>query len=367
MAAAVFGEIDQFDLDDDQAKSMWEEWCERMDQFLIANGLDKTQERDKPRCKAIFLSRVGSKCYSLIRTLCHPNKPDTKTLEQLQQLVKDHLSPAPIVIAERYVFYNRRQTADESVAEFLKALRKLAETCNFGDFRNDALRDIFVIGLRDRETQKKLLSEQDLTLENALNKAQAAERTRLHVDNMAGEVHKVQLSGKKNKSFRHKEPTSSKACFTCGQVGHFKAQCPKNREQHKPVNQSKHKYKKNKVHKVDQTQSQLPCSSSEAESDEDYDRQLCAVRVSKVSQLARVPQYLVQMKVNDQPLELEIDTGASVSIISHKEFKKLNLGNLVTCHIELSTITGEKLSVVGKCNVSVEYCNQYFDNLCLAV
>ena len=163
MAAAIYCDIDQFDLDDEQAATLWEEWCERLEQHFIANGLDKTKTEDKPKCKAIFLSRVGRKCYSLLRTLCHPEKPSTKTLGQLQTLVKEHLSPAPIVIAERFVFFNRRQTADESVADFLNALRRLAETCSFEGFRDQALRDMFVIGLRDRETQGKLLKEANLT------------------------------------------------------------------------------------------------------------------------------------------------------------------------------------------------------------
>ena len=94
MAAAIYCDIYQFDLDDDQARTLWSEWCERLDQFYISNGLDKAKEADKAKCKAIFLSRVGRKCYILIRTLCHPDKPDTKTLVQLRTLVREHLSPA---------------------------------------------------------------------------------------------------------------------------------------------------------------------------------------------------------------------------------------------------------------------------------
>lgn len=178
MATAIFCDIDAFDLSDDCAKTLWEEWCERLDQFFIVNGLDKTNGTDKDKCRAIFLSRVGSKTYSLIRTLCHPDKPHDKTLDALQKLVKDHLSPEPIVIAERFVFLNRRQTTGETAAEFLNSLRKLAETCDFGTFRDQALRDMFVIGMNDHDTQQRLLGEKNLTLENAFNQAQNAERTK---------------------------------------------------------------------------------------------------------------------------------------------------------------------------------------------
>lgn len=353
--ASLLCEIDQFDLEGDQAKNLWEEWCERLEQFFIANSISTTDDAD--RCKAIFLAKVGGKCYSLIRTLCHPDKPNTKSLVDLQKLVKNHLAPPPIVIAERYVFYNRRQTSGESVAEFQNSLRKLAESCDFGEFRPQALRDMFVIGLRDHEVQKKLLSEANLTLEDAFAKAQAAERTRKHVDDMVGEVNKVQISAPRYKNTRVNDAKTSRACFLCGEEGHFKAQCPKR------ANKSKYQYKKQKVKHVQA--GKVDASDSETE----YDHaQLHAIRtIGKVSDTVNVPQYLVEVWLNHQPVKMEVDTGASVSIISRKQFERLGLGKLVPTETCLSTITGEELKVLGKCEVSVSYKEQTYDKLQLHV
>ena len=370
MAAAIYCDIDQFDLDDEQAATLWEEWCERLEQHFIANGLDKTKTQDKPKCKAIFLSRVGRKCYSLLRTLCHPEKPSTKTLGQLQTLVKEHLSPAPIVIAERFVFFNRRQTADESVADFLNALRRLAETCSFEGFRDQALRDMFVIGLRDRETQGKLLKEANLTLTDAFNTAQGNERTKKHVDMMTGEVHKLHISGKKSKDTRSsKDSRSSRACFLCGKEGHFKADCPElgstSRQGGNPK-KGKHKYKKQKVHKVDTQQCQ---ANSSSESEDDYEGQLHAVRVSKIGESKRVglPPFMVQMTVNDTPLELELDTGAAVSVVSEQQFKALGIEKLEASEVGLTTITGEPIRVLGECKVDVRYHGALYNDMPLIV
>ena len=60
MSIAIFCDIDAFDLRDDCAKILWEEWCVRLDQFFIVIGLDKTNGTGKDKCRAISLSRVGS-------------------------------------------------------------------------------------------------------------------------------------------------------------------------------------------------------------------------------------------------------------------------------------------------------------------
>ena len=57
-----------------------------------------------------------------------------KTYQELVELVRQHLSPKPIVIAERYNFYNRIQRAGKSVAQYIAELRKLSEHCEFGAF-----------------------------------------------------------------------------------------------------------------------------------------------------------------------------------------------------------------------------------------
>ena len=77
--------------------------------------------------------------------------------------------------AERYKFYQRCQENTQNVADYLAALRKCAEYCNFGDFLHQALRDFFVCGLNSSAIQKRLLAESDLTLKRALEIARFME------------------------------------------------------------------------------------------------------------------------------------------------------------------------------------------------
>ena len=49
--------------------------------------------------------------------------------------------------------------SDETVSQFVSRLRGLASTCNFGTFLPRALRDQFVVGCCNSESQHKLLQE----------------------------------------------------------------------------------------------------------------------------------------------------------------------------------------------------------------
>lgn len=375
--AAVYGSISEFNLELDDARTSWEEYCERMSQYFIANGLKV--EESAAQCKAIFLSSVGAETYSLMKTLCLPAKPENKSLAALQKLVKDHLSPAPIIIAERYVFYNRKQQPNESAAEFLKELRRLAGTCEFHEYyRNDVIRDMFVIGLRDREVQKKLLSKKDLTLDNAFQTAQASDRAKSQVEVMSAEVHRMSVStnykhkSKVGDSYYRSQPqnktrSASRPCFVCGALDHWKAQCPqlgqnKGKSSHKRTGQ---RYKKNHINRVNDN-----ADSSESEDSDSFTNvvRLGRVDTQGVKSVRKVPEIMIEVTVNGCSLQMELDTGASVSLISHELYQKLELNTeLKHTDIVLNTITGQRLDVIGKCKVQVEYKTQRYNNLILYV
>uniref|UniRef100_A0AAV2LPS5 CARD domain-containing protein n=1 Tax=Knipowitschia caucasica TaxID=637954 RepID=A0AAV2LPS5_KNICA len=112
---------------------------------------------------------MGAKTYNLLRSLIAPAKPADKTIEEITRTLKNHLNPAPLVIAERFRFHKRNQAKTETVSEYIADLRRLAEHCQFGEGLSDALRDRFVCGLHNESTQKRLLTEERLTLRRAVD------------------------------------------------------------------------------------------------------------------------------------------------------------------------------------------------------
>ena len=122
-----------------------------------------------------LLSLIGGKTYALLRDLLTPEKPATKSLQEIVTTLQQHLSPKPLEIAERFGFYKRNQREGETVLTYVADLKELAAHCNFGANLNEALRDRLVCGLRNVQIQKRLLSEAKLKYSKALEIAVAME------------------------------------------------------------------------------------------------------------------------------------------------------------------------------------------------
>ena len=59
-------------------------------------------------------------------------------------------------------------------------------------------------------------------------------------------------------------------------------------------------------------------------------------------------------------MEFQLDTGASLTVVTHKDFEGNTKGAvpLQKCHRHLQTYTGEIVVVLGDCNVKVIYGKQ---------
>ena len=172
-----------------QPESEWiDSYLERLQLYLTANNFPDERK------VAALLTLVGSTAYEVLRSLLAPALPQTKTYDELVQVLRDHYAPKPMVIAERFHFHRRNQQSGESIAEYIAELQKLALHCEFGDYLNQALRDRLVCGLLHNSIQKRLLAEADLTLApRALTLAQGMEAASKNTQSLKS---KRQLSGR---------------------------------------------------------------------------------------------------------------------------------------------------------------------------
>ena len=161
MARSTFGQLQEFQPESETIAA----YLERASLYFQANSIAEEKQ------VAVFLSVIGAKNYSLLRSLTAQDK----SYEDLVSALTTHFQPKPIVIAERFHFYRRNQAVGESLAQYIAELRRLATHCAFGEQLNDALRDRLVCGLRSESIQKRLLTEDNLTFAKAYDLAQGME------------------------------------------------------------------------------------------------------------------------------------------------------------------------------------------------
>ena len=169
----------------DPAVESVDDYKERFDFYCTAVGVCQD------RLKVLFLSRVGREVFSKVKTLASPRPLIELDLPQIVDLMKEHNKKDTIEIAERFKFFKRVQEEQETLANYLAELRKLAKNCNFGNYLDTALRDQLVCGLRDCKTQRELLCIPNLTLATA----EAASRETQQLNPTVGATHQLSHHG----------------------------------------------------------------------------------------------------------------------------------------------------------------------------
>ena len=81
----------------------------------------------------VLLTVIGAGTYDTLRSVLAPAAPRDKMLDALIEVLKGPYNPKPLVIGERFRFYQRYQRTDESTADFIADLCRLSITCDFGE------------------------------------------------------------------------------------------------------------------------------------------------------------------------------------------------------------------------------------------
>ena len=301
--------------------------------------------------KEAFLAVVGPKTYGVIKDLVSPEKPTDKSLDELISVLERHLSPQPLVIAERFQFHNRVQGENEDVGAFTLALRKLSSTCDFGSFLDQALRDRFVCGLKDHSIQKKLLSEpKELTFSRAAEIAQGMEAAAKKARDLHGGHAPSGAQAHEEVHHMDKEKGSKKTgpCFRCGGENHQAANCKFKNAVCFKCNLKGHVAKKCRTKQTEKAGKKPRNAPTKQGMYELY----------SVSNTKKNP-YEVKMKLNGKEVVMQLDTGAATTVITKKTYDE----NFAHEHLESSEVTltgfsGTPIPVVGTMKVRARYQDQ---------
>ena len=320
MASQVHGSVGPFD----SSQEDWRSYTERLEQYFAANDVAGAGKQ-----RAILLSSCGASTYQLIRNLVAPDQPKGRSFYELVKLVQDHHQPPPSAIVQRFNFHSRSRRQGETVSAFVAELRKLSEYCQFGDTLSDMLRDRLVCVINDQKLQRRLLAEPTLTYDKAFALAQALETA----DKSAKELEKVSVvhfmqphSRQQGAPARHKR--QDQACYRCGGTNHSSATCRFRdsdclhcgKKGHiakvcrSRADNSKSSQRGRRPHKQPQPK---PTHHVDEELPEDPVYTLFHVPATRPSPM------VVTMQLNQAPLGMAVDTGATASLISEHTYKSL--------------------------------------------
>ena len=147
----------------------WPEWKQRFERFRVAAKLNK--ESEDVQISSLVYS-MGPEAEHIMKTILSDK---SSKYDDVIKEFDDHFVPKKNIIFERARFRNRVQNSGENVETFERSLYELAEHCNFGNAKDDNIRDSIVIGLLDKQVSQQLQMESSLTLTNAIEKARHAE------------------------------------------------------------------------------------------------------------------------------------------------------------------------------------------------
>ena len=123
MAAGYTPSSGPFDPD----KEVIDNYFARLESWFIVNEIDDDKK------KHVLVSEVGVTAYAVLHDLAFPNAVTDKTYDEMKALLKSHYKPTNTAMAERLKLHARKQKPDESIQDYIIALKKLAVNCNFGN------------------------------------------------------------------------------------------------------------------------------------------------------------------------------------------------------------------------------------------
>lgn len=336
------------------------DYLERFERWLDANEIVDGKKAN------VFLSVLGPTEYRLLKSLVEPRKCVELTYPELTEAMSAHFKPKPILIAERFRFYRRVQNTGEPLADFINDLKKLASSCEFGQFLDDALRDRFVVGLAEEAYHRRLLTEKDLTFKKACDIALGLELAHKDTKELSGhserqKVHKVQDSKhakftpktqsryKGNVKTKYTSDKPRKPCYRCGWD-------TRDQSDSRFINEKCHSCgKTGHVQRVCRGAKRTGKAHNVSEEEEDGELEIVELFTMYTAEEKKNGIY-VRMELAGKPVSMQLDTGASVTILPEKVHREsLEQFPLQPAAVRLSSYTGNRIPVLGKIQVPVKY------------
>ncbi|UYV62676.1 hypothetical protein LAZ67_2001524, partial [Cordylochernes scorpioides] len=321
-------------------------YLERFESYCIANDIVKIVKK-----KATFFSLCGRETYNIIRTLTSPKNPLETEWEEIVAGIKKYFDPTPNIIVQRFKFAKRLQMPNETISEFITALKKIAEKCEFPDVE-DRLRDALVCGILSEEIQSMLLMNSMLTFKVAQEMALAHEAAVRNVAEIKDgkPQEEINVMGRAVKVRRRNEKIFK--CFRCGYTNHREEQC---------FFKEKRCFKCQKlghISRVCKNGNWRSDRNNNCSIDEEAEATNGLFNINQVKDTSNMRNYMVKVRTSGRDMNMLIDSGTRKNIISEKTYirtwVKSERPRIEKDYTKLVQWNRQRLSVLGKIKADVK-------------
>lgn len=356
---AKFAPPEQFDF---SQPAEWPTWRQRFSRFRVASKLDKESGEVQVNSLLYAMGRDAEPIYNsfVFPAAAEDNPHPEFDFNAVFQKFDEHFVPKRNVIHERACFHKRTQRAGESVEAFVRSLYELAQHGEFGNCKDEQIRDRIVIGITDKEVSQKLQLEADLTLERAVQLARQSElikqQSAEHVESRVNEVRRKQYSNarrcydKQQHSQGQKHSEAKQSCQRCNRMHDKYERCPARDKRCRKCNKMGHFEIACKTKMLKEVRTAAVTDSDE-ESFFIGGLFLEAVTESKptvIEEPGSDTDWDVKLLVNGSPVDFKIDTGADTTVVTEATFNRLQQRpRLVRCRPTVYS-PGGKVKCAGK-------------------
>lgn len=353
-------------------KESFKNFIKRLRVYLMLNNVTDPKTRIY-----MLLSTLPPDLHERIYDLCSPDDPLNKTFEELSDILDNFIDPKPSIWASQHTFISRLQQADESVAVYASELKRLSKNCEFQcphckkPTLDPFLSLQFIRGLKDGEIRTKVLQENDTTpFSKLVHTATSMEIGKNENSTMSTSIRKSLTDNINKISKAHKEPLRSPPvynsrklplsirdlkgkCYRCGRDDHKANECGAIKSICRKCQKEGHLAKVCLQRRERNETNLLNNSTSSLSTDSAGEINLIKGEISD--------KYIIPILIEGKNVDMEFDTGATLSTISLKDYEKLNINKkILNTNMKLRTYTGEIFKPIGVTYVKCNYNHQTF-------
>ena len=320
------------------------------------------------------------------------------TADELINHVRTFFRRTVNMMVERVRLHRRQQQTEETVQEYMTALKQIAANCRFDPPEySSRLRDVFVAGLRDEMMLQKFYENENLlsqTLDQVLTFARTLEGARnsvaalrdsnevpLHHLSSARVVSRIDYR-KTNDVKRPRDRSRRKlACFICGSKDHYIAGCSLRKFRDSLVcrgcgkqghiasgclkkrYQARQPSRLEEIGEAEQPESVVAESDTESELSPEGVDSVCK-EVCEAGEVHCVGKKLiVNLEIERKEVQFRVDTGADVSLLDECSWEKLGKPALSATTDKLRNASGKLMIFKGTVKKQVRFRNSIMEVL----